>query len=195
MKIFKQGKWIWNERSIDKEDDYVTFIQDFSTQSNEVEMMISCDSVYAVYLNGKLVKLMECSDYPFDKFYDEIELNTQKGNNTLLIDVWHYGVDSQKYIAAQAGLIYEIIENGKIISSSSNKTPSRVMNEFKNGYHKVITKQQGDSFLYDFTAIKNEFANSVEVDKKCQFSKRDIHPILLLDRIDPIIKKIDNKHF
>jgi len=192
--MFETAKWIWPYNG-NQVDDYAEFNVNFETKSEKALLRISCDSIYAIYLNGNLIKFMECSDFPNDKFYDEIEIETLKNGNNILIDVWHYGKDSQKYINANAGLIFEIIENKNVVCCSDENTPSRTMNEFKNGYKKAITKQQGDSFLFDFNQNKTDFSKSVVVEKKCKFTKREIHPLLLKDRINPSLIKIDNKHY
>ena len=42
-----------------------------------------------------------------------------------------------------------------------------VMNEYRNGYCKVVTSQLEYSFLYDNTVVKGEYNKSKIIEKKC----------------------------
>lgn len=180
ISIFKEAKWIWAKNSLDV-DDYAEFKFSFKKSENVI-LKLSCDSFYAVYLNGNLVKFMGCSDYPHHKFYDEISLNSLQKNNEIIIDVWHQGVGSQMYFPAEHGLIFELLNDNKIVLSSNENIKSRVMNKFKNGYKKSIDMQQGLSFLFENTKEKSDFGKSILVNKDCQYFKRNIKDIKLLNR-------------
>lgn len=194
MKVFNKAKWIWANDSLNV-DDYASFEAVFEAKTSNVVLNISCDSIYAIYLNNKLVKFMGCSDYPYFKFYDEVKLDTDVCTNTLRIDVWHLGSKSQTYYIAEHGLIFEVIEDGKTICCSNTATKSRVMNEFVNGYKKTITNQLGFSFKYDSNVSKNAYAQSAEIDKSYDsFAKRNINNIDLLDRPQIQISKLEKSY-
>lgn len=181
MKPFNLARWIWASNSLDL-DDYMEIEEEFISSSKEVELYIASDSVYAIYLNEELIKFIGCSDYPYYKFYDVIKLNV-KSVNKLKIQVWHMGFSTSTYINDKHGVIFEIFDKERTILYSSENTHSRVMNEFKNGYGKIITSQQGYSYYYDNTVDKNSFTSSILVDKPYDnFHLRTINNIDLLAR-------------
>ena len=91
-----------------------------------------------------------------------------------------------------AGVIFEIIANEKTIVKSDENTLSRVMNEYKNGYDKMITPQLGQSFLYDNAVVKSRYVESVVIDKTYDLHKRNIKSLKLCDRQPINIIKKDN---
>lgn len=176
---FQKGQWIWAKNSPEI-DDYAEFKASFTVDNlqNQFFLHIASDSVYALYLNDELVTAMRCSDYPHYKYYDRIRLYPQLGENELRIQCWHFGVNSSIYIADTHGVIFELRDcHQEVITYSSALTLSRVMNEFKNNYQKVITSQQGFSFFYDATVTKNTFQSSEVVKKTNIFHLRRIPPM------------------
>ena len=182
--MIKDAKWIWTSNK-ERENEYSEFVGNFSVADNGKNILkISCDGVYSVYLNGKLAVFSGCADYPWYKFYDEIDITEFCGqDNEVKIVVCHLGKDSQTYINDKAGVIFEITANCKTVAKSDENTLSRVMNEYKNGYAKMITPQLGQSFLYDNTVVKSEYKKSVVVDKTYDLHKRNIKGLKLCDRL------------
>ena len=182
--VFEKSKWIWND-GLNEQDCYAEFAADFFAEKTEdIIFRISCDSAFAAFLNGKLVGFSACADYPEYKFFDEISLkNVSKGKNALKIEVWHYGVDSQTYIKDDAGVIFEVAQDDKVLAFSDKCVLSRKMTEYKNGYKKIITGQLGFSFLFDNTAKISEFSESVIVEKRYSFVKRPILPLEIGERL------------
>ncbi|MDY4186854.1 MAG: family 78 glycoside hydrolase catalytic domain [Candidatus Borkfalkiaceae bacterium] len=66
------------------------------------------------------------------------------------------------------------------------------MNEYKNGYCKTITRQLGQSFLYDNTVVLSEYSKSVEADKIYDLHKRNIKSLVLGDRLPINVIKKEN---
>lgn len=178
------AKWIWTSNK-ERENEYSEFTEQFSVSKNEqIVLNISCDGVYSVYVNGKLAAFSACADYPYYKFYDEIDISEFCGEeNEIKIVVWHLGKDSQTYIKDRAGVVFEIAVGGKTIVKSDKNTLSRVMNEYKNGYDKMLTPQLGQSFLYDNTVVKSSYSESVVVDKIYDLHKREIKALKLCERL------------
>ena len=182
--ITNSARWIWTSNG-ERENEYSEFIAKFSVSDGEkIILNISCDGVYSVYLNGELAAFSACADYPYYKFFDEIDISEFcKEDNEIKIVVCHLGKNSQTYIKDNAGVIFEITANGKIVAQSGKATLSRVMNEYENGYAKMITSQLGQSFLYDNTVVKNGYSKSVEIDKTYDLHKRNIKGLKLCDRL------------
>lgn len=191
--MIKSAKWIWTSDK-ERENEYSEFTEKFCVSNSEkVILNISCDGVYSVYINGELAVFSACADYPWYKFYDEIDITKFcKKENEIKIVVCHLGKDSQTYIKDKAGVIFEIITNEKTIVKSDENTLSRVMNEYKNGYDKMITPQLGQSFLYDNTVVKSDYLKSVIVDKTYDLHKRNIKWLKLCERLPINIINKDN---
>lgn len=181
MGLFEKAQWIWANNSLDI-DDYAEFIGEFNSSLEEIEIHIACDSAYAFYLNDELIKFMTTSDFKNVKYYDLIKCKKAQRNNHFKIQVWHYGVDSSIYMNDTHGVIFEIRNKGGLLISSNEQTMSRVMNEFKNGYGKIITPQLGLSFYYDNRVKDESYGSSILIDKSRNFVLRDIHNIDLLPR-------------
>lgn len=182
--VFQSSKWIWDTSNY-QIDDYAEFVSSFNAKENSpVFMRIASDSIYAVYLNNKLVVFAQCADFPNYKFYDEIDISKyiKKDNNELKIQVYHSGINSQIYIKDKAGLIFEIIQDDNVLAKSDEHILSRVMNEYRNSYQKLLTRQIGFSFYYDNSVIPNSYTPSIAINKNRNFYKRNIKPLELKER-------------
>ena len=61
-------KWIWAANDNVEKDSYAEFIGEFSAKAGEdVRILIACDSVYNVEINGELAAFGGCADYPYRK--------------------------------------------------------------------------------------------------------------------------------
>lgn len=186
------GKWIWTDTASEK-DTYAEFCTPFTVQeSGAVFLQIACDGIYAAYVNDTLVAFSQCADFPQDKLYDEADV-TQfvRKENELKIVVWHLGEDSQTYINDTAGVRFALAQNGKPLAYSCENTLSRRMNEYGNGYGKVITRQLGFGFSYDNTVAKSGYAASTVVQKP-EPRKRPVKTLVLKERVP--IKIIPRGH-
>lgn len=174
-------------------DTYVDFKDEFGVENTgRVLLRVACDSNYAAYVNGRLVAFSACSDFPFAREYDEIDITDFcEKNNALTFTVWHYGEDSQVYINAAAFLAYEVSENGKTLASSGKNTLSRINPFYKNGYCKKITVQLGYSFLFDANGDGNApYSDSDEV-FSVSAERRKRKPLELIGRAVGKTEKVD----
>ena len=118
---FTTARWVWVDRE-GKADTYGEFYEEFFWEEGEVNCLLSCDGDYTLFVNGQYVSSNQYGDFEWYKSYDLIDLTPylQKGNNTFAVLVWHFGVDTQRSIKAQAGLIFEVKMN---ISGKNGKVP------------------------------------------------------------------------
>ncbi len=193
MKEFENAKWIWTKTPA-KRNCYGEFKINFSTKAKKnVKLRLSCDGIYAAYVNGTVVGFSQCADFPHYKLYDEIDITSFcKEENDLRIIVWHLGIDTQTYIRTDAGVIFEVEGDGLILSSSGETTLSRSEFGYKNGLNKIMTLQLGDSFLFDNTVSPAEFEESVLVEKTKDLYKRPVSLIKLEDRRPVEIQKTED---
>ncbi len=150
----KQAKWIWINAE-PAADEYGEFYDRFDFEKGSVQLSISADSNYAVWLNGALVAFSQYADYPYDKVYDTVDLTAhcRVGRNHLCVVVWYYGIDTtQTYYKGNAGLLYAVTCEGRALCRSGADTLCRLSPTYQNHRQKLITTQLGFGFSYDCTA-------------------------------------------
>ena len=178
--IFENSEWIWPTAEAGK-DEYAEFYTEFDANGKTV-VRISADSDYTLYINGKYAASNQYGDYENYKIYDEIDASEfiKEGKNSLSVLVWHFGENTSRYKKAAAGLIFEVISDGRIASYSSECVKARISPAYESGRAKLITGQLGYGFAYDATKEDGAlftgegFNSAVIVDKKCEFYPRPI---------------------
>lgn len=196
-RYFKDSSWIWiSEHS--SMDQYGEFWCRFSAQNAPAVCRVSCDGDYTLCVNGKYVASNQYGDYEHYKVFDEINITDylHAGINELSLLIWHFGVDSQRYKKAQAGVIFEIEQSGKILLVSDERILCRQSPAYASGYCKEITPQLGFSFLYD-TAKENcgEWKQAVIVSKDCHLYPRPTKKLELLPPKDISILKNEGCYY
>ena len=94
--------------------------------------------------------------------------------------VWHFGTDSQRYIKAQAGLIFELQSSDNVLLASGENTRARYSVAYKQGVQKLVTRPLGFSFAYDalqedeWKTTGKGLQPAVLVNKNCLFIERSI---------------------
>ncbi len=186
----EKAKWIWTH-SNENPDEYCEFIEFFNAKG-KTSVDISCDGDYVMYINGVEVASNQYGDYPHFKVFDTIDITeyVKAENNVIAITVWHFGVNTQRYINTQAGVIFEVKSEDKVVCYSNENTQSRLSKVYKNGVCKMITVQLGCSFFYN---ANNEddwingnaigFGRSVEVDKTYELNPRPNKKLVLTQTI------------
>lgn len=156
-KTLETAKWIWCN-SNPGQDEYGEFADQFTYENGKVLLRISADSNYAAYINGTLAAWGQYADYPYDKVYDEVDVTAfcRKGDNRIAIIVWYYGIDTtQVYYPGNAGLLYELVCNEKVLCESNEHTLSRMSPTYLNHKMHIITPQIGLGYGYDATREDN----------------------------------------
>ncbi len=143
------AKWIWlkNGQMVDSHADFFIPLN-FSGKKTEIKL--SVDSDYTLYINGKFVSCNQYRDYPFYKIYDEIDITEylNEGENAIAIEVWYYGAPNWSYYTSNAGLWYEIYEDGKLVKESDENTLSRLSPLYQNKLQRKISPQIGWGYHY-----------------------------------------------
>lgn len=179
--MFECSKFIWTDN--EEKNSYAEFFDTFNVENGKTSVAISVDGDYTLYINGAFVSSSQYGDYEHYKIYDTIDISpyVQRGENSIAILVWHFGENSQRYKKYKAGLIFEVLENGKVILTSGEHTKSRKSPTYKSGESKKISSQLGFSYSYDATRedsfprkIADDFSSSRIVYKNCEFFARPI---------------------
>ena len=202
MKTFKKAKWIWVEKE-SKPDSYGEFYGEFHWEEGEVNCLLSCDSDYTLFINGQYVASNQYGDYEWYKSYDAIDITKylKQGKNSIAVLVWYLGEDTQSYIKARAGLIFEMQSGCDILLASDESIRARCSKAYKKGLKKSITPQIGFSFSYDATKEDDwldsgkDFPNAIIVEKNCLFIERPTRKLQLLERVHGTVISAKNNHY
>lgn len=202
MEQFKRAKWIW----VDKQstpDTYGEFYDEFVWEGDAINCLLSCDGDYTLFVNGEYVASNQYGDYEWYKSYDIIDITPflKKGGNTIAVLVWHFGTDSQRYIKAKAGLIFELQSGDNVLLASGENTRARYSKACKQGAQKLVTRQLGFSFAYDsskeddWKTTGKGLQTAVLVDKNCSLIERPTKKLKLLERVHGRVVLVENNHY
>lgn len=190
----KHGEVIWIKDSLDK-DVYAEFLSSFVYfNGKKITIKIACSSHYALFVNDRIVSFSHCSDFPFFKYYNEIEIDkyTRRGPNKISINVWHEGIDTQRSINDKPGLFFEIFENDLLIDCSGEHTLCRLMEEYQNNYCKLITPQLGYSFCYNNNPVVKKYDYAILTNNSYSLHKRPIKELILKERNPIVISRVED---
>ena len=202
MQVFEKAKWIWLDK-IGGENEYAEFFTQFDCDGTPALCRLSCDGDYTLFVNGEYVASNQYGDFEHFKIYDELDISAclRKGKNSVAILVWHFGQSTQRYILAQAGLIFEIIQNGIACVNSGEETLCRKSKTYDSTCKKTISPQLGFSFAYDATKedewmnTGNGFDKAVLVGKICAFYPRPNQKLVLLPRVETEVLKSEGNYY
>ncbi len=195
----EQSQWIWPVAEA-AADSYGEFTDTFCYEGGPVELRISADSNYAVYLNGVWVDSGQYPDFPHYKVYDRLDVTPycRVGENRLAIIVWYYGVANMSYFPGRAALRYEVWQGESLTACSTAATRSRISRAYENGRKKDITFQLGFSFHYDLTKEDDwltgggeGFGDSVVVEQDLPLYERPIPKCVIGEPIPTTCVKQD----
>lgn len=179
------SEWIWNSSDY-LPDEYAEFKFNFNGNKNKRTIFnIASDSLYNLYINGKLVSFGQYADYPDYKVYDSIDITDYvEKENRVEILVWYFGIDTQNYIKDAPGVIFEVSEDGKVIEKSGAHIKSRLCPHYAAHREKRITSQLGLSFKYFANADENaEYTDSAVISKSKNLFVRPNERLILRERV------------
>lgn len=105
----QQAKWIWIHNH-PQMNEYAVFEERFSWQTGKALFQIAAETDYVLYVNGTLCSFGQFAGYPFEKYYDTLDITAflQPGENVLHVTVRYEGVNSATHIDDGAGVIYAL---------------------------------------------------------------------------------------
>ena len=71
--INKNAKWIWANDNPQK-NEYAYFEEKFNFSGKKAEFFIAAETDYILYVNGKQAAFAQFAGYPFEKYYDTIDI-------------------------------------------------------------------------------------------------------------------------
>ena len=154
-------KWVWVDKNTAPA--FAEFRLPFTYTDGRITLKISAEYRYVAYVNGEFVANGQYPDAPFYKVYDEVDITgfARQGENELLVQAFHMGIDGMTVRADVPCVAFEIWCGGECLAGSSAGIDSRRIA----GYSALVqtTPQLGYGIGYDFTAEENPWKKSVEV--------------------------------
>lgn len=190
---FEKSQWIWSNCTF-TENEYAEFYDTLEFNGGKVLINVSVCGDYTLFVNGKYAGSNQYGDFEHYKVYDSIDITDKlkKGENRICILVWYFGFSSMRYFLKKPGLIYEVMCDGKVVLSSSEKTLSRKSVSYESGEHiHKISPQLSYSFKYNslkednwLSGANDGFSDSVIIQDKKDFYIRPIKR----HELKPIVK-------
>ncbi len=149
------SKWIWFNGKTAAINSYVDFRQEFNVLNDSlkslVELRISCETNFAVWLNQEFIGTGQFDDYPCAETYSTFDLAGKllAGINVITITAYHCGVNNASYIYSDPGLWFELWVVNELLINSNKSTMSRISPVYRQGEMPRSTMQMGFIFEYD----------------------------------------------
>ena len=180
--VFSNSKWIWPSKEYGI-NNYAEFCQKIDYNGGKVNVKFSVSGEYTLFVNGEYVSSIQYADFEHYKAYEDIDITPylNNGENFICFLCVYWSESGMRWNTPEAGLIYEIENDGKTVAVSDENTPSRQSHAYLSGFDVEISSQLGYSFSYDaakedewLTGKGDGFGKSVVLEKECNFVKRPI---------------------
>ncbi len=180
--MFENAKWIWKNKEFGN-NEYVEFREKIDYKVGMVNVRFSVSGEYTLYVNGEYVTSVQYADFECYKVYEDVDITPylKDGENCICFLCVYWSESGMRWNTPEAGLIYEIENNGKCVAVSDENTPSRYSRAYLSGFEVKISSQLGYSFSYDankedewLTGGGEGFGCSAVLEKNCNFVKRPI---------------------
>lgn len=107
-----QGRWIWTEGEPAPRNSYTYFRKKLKLDGNpkEPQILITADSRYQLFVNGKFVGRGPVRSDRRWLYYDtwNLEPHLKKGDNVLAVLVHHFGESTFQYMQGRGGLLADV---------------------------------------------------------------------------------------
>lgn len=122
---------------------HILFRSKFNVDMPEdVDIYISADDYYKLYINGKFVCQGPSAGYPFHYYYNKVNISefVTKGENIIAVHTYYQGLINRVWVSGddRHGMICDIVQGEKVIHASGE--------EFLYSYHKGFA-EIGKSFM------------------------------------------------
>lgn len=192
--MFKKAKWIWLKDE-EKEDEYASFIDEFSYSSGKVILNICAEINYIAYINEQRVGFGQFPNYLKEKYVDVLDVTQycQPGKNTLRIVARYEGINTLTHIKDKAGVIFEITENNNVVVYSSKRTLGGYDCAYVQHACRLVTTQMGYSVNMINESEDIIYQPCRECERLCTFLKRPVEKLINKEVIWGTRLDIDNK--
>ncbi len=138
------AKWIWIRPEAEM-NEYAVFEGDFDFAGKTGTFTVAAETDYILHINGRLVSFGQFAGYPFEKYYDEIDITPfcTAGSNRFSLTVRYEGVKSSTHIVDGPGVIFTLAEDGKPLCRSGTATLGGLDTHYIQHQTRAITGQLG----------------------------------------------------
>lgn len=150
---FDGARWLWPTELGQVTNTMVEFRQVFTAPGPaSLTMSVAADTVYAVKLNGELVRTGRFPDVPPQRYFDVMGIgNAHAGENELIVGLYVQGANSFQTVPGDPGVMFGVSGDGVRIRSGTGTT-WRVSARDRSVGVPMVTSQLGFSFEYDALA-------------------------------------------
>jgi len=180
--VFSNSKWIWTSKEYGN-NNYAEFCQKIDYNGGNVNVKFSVSGEYTLYVNGNYVTSVQYADFECYKVYENVDITSylRNGENHVCFLCVYWSKSGMRWNTPEAGLVFEIENDGKTVAVSDENTLSRQSRAYLSGFEVKISSQLGYSFSYDatkedawLTGGGEGFGKSAVLEKNCNFVKRPI---------------------
>lgn len=139
-----RAKWIWINSDPQK-CEYAFFSDKFNFYGERATFTVAAETDYILYVNGRLASFGQFAGYPFEKYFDEIDITylCKQGVNSVELTVRYEGVSCATHIDDGAGVIFSLDIDGKNILYSRENTLGGYDNRYVQHAPRRISPQLG----------------------------------------------------
>ena len=142
--LCKNAKWIWINNN-PQQNEYAVFEEEFCFNGKKATFTVCAEMDYVLQINGKTVAFGQFAGYPFEKYYDELDITKycKMGKNVFTLTARYEGVRTHIHIVDGAGVIYTLDVDGKTLTYSHEGTMGGYDNRYIQNTTKHISSQIG----------------------------------------------------
>lgn len=136
-----KASWIWTGGEESPRNEWRCFRKQFSIPTADagrpVQLKITADSRYVLYVNGVTAGRGPVRSWPFELSYDEYEIGhllRPGADNTIAVLVMHYGVPTFQYLRGRGGLLVQVERIGAEDRTILTVTDSTWKTSLHDGY-------------------------------------------------------------
>ena len=180
------AKWIWANKSLEP-DEYILFYDYFQFRGKRTVIRLCSETNYLLKINGKVAGYGQFAGFPFEKYYDEIDVTDycMQGENLLEITVWYEGCDTFTHIEDCAGLLFTVVVDGQPILSSGNTTLCALDCNYVQHARRIVTVQVG----YTSSMVKDGGMQPLPVKTHARDCMIKPRPVKKLVEAPPVLGK------
>ena len=140
----KNAKWIWINND-PKPNEYVVYEEKFNFDGDKATFTVCAEMDYVLYVNGKLASFSQYAGYPFQKYYDQIDITEFciPGENVFTLTARYEGVRTHIHIVDGAGVIYTLDVDGNTVAYSHEGVLGGYDNRYIQNTTQLISSQMG----------------------------------------------------
>ncbi len=179
-----QASWIWLDRT-PEQNEYALFQERFTTDgSAPVTVFIAAETDYVLEINGKLAGFGQFAGYPFEKYYDTIDISAlcHPGENEFSVTVRYEGYNSATHIDDGAGVIFSVRSDDTVLAVSGAHTKGSLDDRYLQHQTRKVTVQLGLSSGMCSGEGRAE-GTCVTHERNCRLLPRPVKPL----QIDPFL--------